>query len=49
MDTLSQAPSEGAADSDAAQQPIGTPPGGGEWTWDAVAGAWVPVNTTAPE
>lgn len=23
--------------------PIGTPPGGGRWTWDAQAAAWVPL------
>ena len=34
---------------DAAQQPAGTPPGGGEWTWDAVAGAWVPVTPHTQE
>lgn len=30
-------------------QPIGTPPGGGEWTWDAERGAWAPVNHNTPE
>lgn len=27
-------------------QPVGTPPGGGSWTWDPTqppAGAWVPL------
>ena len=23
-------------------QPIGTPPGGGSWLWDALQRAWVP-------
>lgn len=28
-------------------QPVGTPPGGGSWTWSAEQGAWVP-NSPAP-
>ena len=27
-------------------EPIGTPPGGGWWTWDETAGEWVPVEPT---
>lgn len=30
-------------------QPVGTPPGGGEWTWDADAGAWVRPTPSTPE
>lgn len=29
-------------------QPIGTPPGGGRWTWDAQAAAWVPLPDLNP-
>jgi hypothetical protein len=29
--------------------PIGTPPGGGRWTWDAAAQAWVPITETPQE
>lgn len=24
-------------------QPIGTPPAGGRWTWDAATATWVPL------
>lgn len=24
--------------------PVGTPPGGGRWTWSAEQGAWVPIQ-----
>lgn len=27
-------------------QPIGTPPGGGSWTWDASRGGWVSLDQT---
>ena len=37
-------------------QPVGTPPGGGSWTWDATQATWVPApaapaqpNTDAQE
>jgi len=30
--------------SEASQQPIGTPPGGGRWAWDATAAAWVSLD-----
>ena len=32
-------------------QPVGTPPGGGSWTWDPAqppAGAWVPLPPKRP-
>lgn len=29
-------------------QPVGTPPGGGSWTWDAALRTWVPKPTAAP-
>jgi hypothetical protein len=28
-------------------QPVGTPPGGGRWTWDAQAAQWVSLPDTA--
>ena len=31
------------------QQPVGTPPGGGRWTWDAATQAWVPLTDTPTE
>lgn len=33
----------------AATGPVGTPPGGGRWTWDADAGAWRPVTDPPPD
>lgn len=30
-------------------EPIGTPPGGGSWTWDAEAQAWVAVPGPQPD
>jgi hypothetical protein len=24
--------------------PVGTPPGGGTWAWDAIAGRWVSLD-----
>lgn len=29
-------------------QPVGTPPGGGSWTWSAEQAAWVPRMPTSP-
>jgi hypothetical protein len=29
-------------------QPVGTPPGGGSWTWSATQAAWIPVTPAAP-
>lgn len=46
---MSTEPTEHMPASTAPAQPIGTPPGGGEWTWDADAGGWVPVNQHTPE
>lgn len=31
-----------------ASQPVGTPPGGGSWTWDATQRIWVPKADAAP-
>ena len=32
----------------ASTDPIGTPPGGGSWRWDATQAAWVSVQPEQP-
>lgn len=29
--------------------PVGTPPGGGRWTWDVTAGKWVSLDPPPAE
>ncbi len=43
-----QAPAPAQDKSQDNSQPVGTPPGGGSWTWDTTQRAWVPMPTAAP-